>query len=135
MSNGCICCTLREDLLVEVEARQGGALRLPADRVDRHLRADAGRGDVHLHRRGGRAWRRGAPRHDGDRGRRAAFLRDSVEARTTCASAGLALGEDDERTVDDLLVEQVEFADVLVINKVDLVGPEELGNCRPCCAS
>ena len=36
------------------------------------------------------------------------------------------LGEQDHRTVVDLLIEQVEFADVLVINKTDLADPGEL---------
>ena len=31
----------------------------------------------------------------------------------------------DERTVPDLLVEQVEFANVIVVNKVDLAGAEQ----------
>ena len=31
----------------------------------------------------------------------------------------------DERTVTDLLVEQVEFANVIVVNKVDLAGAEQ----------
>ena len=39
---------------------------------------------------------------------------------------GESLGEDDERTVVDLLVEQIEFANVIIINKIDLISKEEL---------
>ena len=39
---------------------------------------------------------------------------------------GMALNEDDERTVVDLLVDQVEFANVIVINKVDRVADDTL---------
>jgi G3E family GTPase len=54
-----------------------------------------------------------------------AFPRD-LGAATELRERGLALGDDDDRTIDDLLVEQVEFADVLVIHKVDLVTEREL---------
>ncbi|MGF6905161.1 G3E family GTPase [Paraburkholderia sp. GAS348] len=42
--------------------------------------------------------------------------------RTALQSRGESLGEEDERTVVDLLVEQIEFCDVIVLNRVDLVG-------------
>ena len=37
-----------------------------------------------------------------------------------------SLGEDDERSVADLLVDQIEFADVLLVSKIDLVDAEDI---------
>jgi G3E family GTPase len=36
------------------------------------------------------------------------------------------LGEDDERSVADLLVDQIEFADVLLVSKIDLVDAQDI---------
>ena len=127
LSNGCICCTLREDLLIEV----------------RKL-ADAGRFDYLLIESTGVSEplpvaetftfedEQGVSlgtiarldtmvtvvdaRH---------FLRD-YSSTDALADRSAAMGEDDNRNVVDLLVEQVEFCDVLVLNKTDLVTPDEL---------
>ena len=55
----------------------------------------------------------------------AAFLRD-YKSPDDLKARRIELGEDDERTIADLLLDQVEFADVLIINKTDLVSQEEL---------
>ncbi len=39
----------------------------------------------------------------------------------------MAAGEDDERTVTDLLLDQVEFSNIIVLNKTDLIDEKELG--------
>ena len=127
MTNGCICCTLREDLLVEVSklAREGRFDQLliestgisePMPVAETFTFADeTGRslGDV--------------ARLDTmvtvlDAG---SFLAD-CEGIEEIASRGESLGPEDDRTVVDLLVDQVEFADVIVINKVDLASSAEL---------
>jgi len=43
----------------------------------------------------------------------------------------LAAGDGDARGIADLLVDQVEFADVLLLNKTDLVTAEALGRVEP----
>ena len=127
MHNGCICCTLREDLLKEVRAlaEQGrfDALLIEstgisepmpvaetftfADDQGRSL-SDVARLDTMVTVVDGRS-----------------FLRDWREAEDLKVR-GLQLSDDDERTVTDLLVQQIEFADVLVVNKTDLMKAKDI---------
>lgn len=127
MTNGCICCTLREDLLVEVAklAREGRFDQLLiestgisepmpvaetftfADETGQTL-ADVARLDTMVTLI--------------DAG---SFLRD-CEGIEEVAARGESLGPEDDRTVVDLLIDQIEFADVIVINKVDLASSAEL---------
>ena len=127
MTNGCICCTLREDLLIAVAglAREG--------RFDYLLIESTGISEP-------------APVADtftfaaGD----GVALSDLAELDTMVTvvdaanfmqdlrigkdlqSVGQAASGDDVRTVADLLTEQVEFANVIVLNKTDLVDEETL---------
>ena len=123
MSNGCICCTLREDLLEEVgklakEGRfdylliesTGISEPLPVaetftfrDENEQSL-ADIARLDTMV------------TVVDGMN-----FLLD-YQAAESLASRGETLGEDDERSITDLLIEHIEFADVILISKIDLIS-------------
>jgi G3E family GTPase len=57
------------------------------------------------------------------------FLRD-YGSSDYLADRGETAGEGDHRSVVDLLIEQVEFADVIVLNKADLVSAQEMARLR-----
>ncbi|WJN61719.1 zinc metallochaperone GTPase ZigA [Pseudomonas sp. SO81] len=126
MSNGCICCTLREDLLEEVSrlARDGrfDYLLIESTGISEPLpvaetftfRDELGLGLADLARLDTLV-----TVVDGVN-----FLRD-FHAAESLASRGETLGEEDERSISDLLIEQVEFADVILISKTDLISGAE----------
>ena len=126
MSNGCICCTLREDLLIEVGklAKEGrfDYLLIESTGISEPLPvaetftfrdengqslADIARLDTMV------------TVVDGMN-----FLLD-YQAAESLASRGETLGEDDERSITDLLIEQIEFADVILVSKIDLISRHE----------
>ncbi|WP_053150518.1 zinc metallochaperone GTPase ZigA [Pseudomonas sp. P97.38] len=126
MSNGCICCTLREDLLEEVGrlAREGrfDYLLIESTGISEPLpvaetftfRDDQGRSLADVARLDTLV-----TVVDGVN-----FLLD-YQAAESLASRGETLGEEDERSITDLLIEQVEFADVILISKIDLISRDE----------
>lgn len=126
MSNGCICCTLREDLLEEV-ARLAGEGRFDYLLIESTgiaeplpvaetftFRDESGQSLADLARLDTMV-----TVVDGVN-----FLRDLHEAEAL-AERGESLGEDDERSVTDLLIDQVEFADVILVSKIDLISSAE----------
>jgi G3E family GTPase len=123
MSNGCICCTLREDLLVEIHrlAKEGrfDYLLIESTGISEPMpvaetftfRDEEGRSlsDIaHLDTM--------VTVVDAYN-----FLRD-YKSTDSLQERGESMGEEDERNVVDLLIEQVEFCDVIVLNKADLVS-------------
>ena len=127
LTNGCICCTLREDLLIEVarlaRSRRFDYLLIESTGISEPLpvaetftfAGDDGRSLGDLARLDTMA-----TVIDGG-----AFLRD-LGSIDELRDRGEALDAEDERNVVDLLVDQVEFADVLIVNKTDLLHPDEL---------
>ena len=125
MTNGCICCTLREDLLAEVSrlAQEG--------RFDYLLIESTGISEpIPVAQTFTFEDESGVSLGDVSRldtmvtvVDAASFLKD-YDAAEALQDRGESLGDEDERTVTDLLVDQVEFADVIVLNKLDLVSDE-----------
>lgn len=131
MSNGCICCTLRDDLLQEV----------------RRL-ADEGRFEYLLIESTGIAeplpvaatfeFRDETGQSLSDISRLdtmvtvvdAVNLLQDFSSHDFLADRGETNGEDDERTLVHLLTDQIEFADVVVLNKVGAAGPERVDAAR-----
>lgn len=127
MSNGCICCTLREDLLVEVSklARQ--------DRFDYLVIESTGISEplpvamtFTFEDETGCSLSEVAQLDtmvsvvDGS-----SFL-ETVRKAEELSALGLGVDEDDSRTLADLLIDQVEFADVVILNKTDLLSPKQV---------
>ncbi|MFC4466621.1 GTP-binding protein [Streptomyces xiangluensis] len=131
MTNGCICCTLRDDLLEEVDrlAREG--------RFDYLLIESSGISEP-MPVAATFAFARDDGAVLGDLARldtmvtvvdAANFLPELTDG-DELAERGLDQYEDDERTVSDLLMDQIEFADVIVLNKLDLVDDESAARLR-----
>ncbi|MGA1834163.1 zinc metallochaperone GTPase ZigA [Rhizobium wenxiniae] len=126
MTNGCICCTLRDDLLQEVRAL-----------------AEQGRFDYLLIESTGIAeplpvaatfdFRDENGLSLGDIAKLdtmvtvvdAANLLKDYSSADFLGDRGETAGEGDNRTIVDLLVEQIEFADVVILNKISMATPAE----------
>ena len=126
MSNGCICCTLREDLLVEVSrlAREGrfDYLLIESTGISEPLPVAETFTFEDEH---GESLSRVAQLDTMvtviDAGN---FMKD-FGSWDDLVDRRMGLSEEDDRNIVDLLVDQVEFADVIVINKTDLISEFE----------
>ena len=126
MSNGCICCTLRDDLLEEV------ARLAKEDRFDYLLIESTGISEpIPVAQTFTFADEEGMSLSDVSRLDTmvtvvgcASFLSEYNEA-DSLAERGESLGEHDNRTVTDLLIDQIEFANVILLNKMDLVTQQQ----------
>jgi G3E family GTPase len=131
MTNGCICCTLREDLLQEVSrlAREGRfdylliestGISEPLPVAQTFIFEDAyGESLSAIARLDTMVTVVDAQN----------FLAD-FHSDDALAERGERADDEDARTVVDLLTDQVEFADVIVINKTDLVDAQALAQLK-----
>ncbi len=131
MSNGCICCTLRDDLLAEVRRLAGEGrfdyLLIESTGISEPLPvattfefrdaegeslSDVARLDTMVTVVDAVNLLKDYSSHD--------FLQDRGET----------LGDEDDRTLVHLLTDQIEFADVVILNKVDDAEPHQVDAAR-----
>ncbi len=131
MSNGCICCTLRDDLLDEVRRLAGEGrfdyLLIESTGISEPLPVAATfdfRDDL------------GESLSDVARLDTMVTVVDAVNLLNDYTShdflsdRGETMGEEDERTLVHLLTDQIEFADVVILNKANDAGPDKVDAAR-----
>ncbi len=131
MSNGCICCTLRDDLLAEVR-------RLAAEgRFDYLLIESTGISEpLPVATTFDFRDEDGVSLSDVARLDTMVTVVDAVNLLQDYAShdflrdRGETMGEEDERTLVHLLTDQIEFADVVILNKIANAGPDRTDAAR-----
>ncbi|AMV12043.1 MULTISPECIES: GTP-binding protein [Geobacillus] len=128
IQNGCICCTLREDLIKAVDQlvengeidyivieSSGISEPIPVAQTFTYLDEELG---IDLSRK----CRLDTMVTVVDANR---FWTD-FSSGETLLDRQQAVDETDSREIADLLIEQIEFANVIIVNKIDLVSPEEV---------
>jgi G3E family GTPase len=118
--NGCICCTLREDLLIEIEklalSQQFDYLLIESTGISEPMPV---------------AQTFSFTLPGGDTLDNIAYLDtlvtvvDGSDFLTQYRNAALLLEQEDDKTIADLLIEQVEFSNVILISKIDLIDESE----------
>ena len=131
MSNGCICCTLRDDLLKEVarlgEEKRFDYLLIESTGISEPMPVAA---TFSFEDEEGKSLSKVARLDtmltvvDGEK-----FL-EEMDSQDDLPARGLAAVEEDERNISDLLLDQIEFANVLVLNKTDRMASEEIARLR-----
>jgi len=132
MSNGCICCTLREDLMVEVERlakeKRFDYLLIESTGISEPIPVAQTFSFV--------------DEENGIDLSRFSFIDTMVtvvdafnffndfDSKETLMDRKLTDMEGDFRTIVNLLTDQLEFANVIVLNKADLVSEQDLGTLK-----
>ncbi|WP_122090089.1 CobW family GTP-binding protein [Halalkalicoccus subterraneus] len=125
LSNGCICCELREDLLTEAtrlaDSREFDYLLVESSGISEPIPVAR----TFTEDEGG----------DADDGSSSGFRLDTTVSVIDAAEFERAFdageipeaeGEESERPLTELLIDQIEFCDLLLLNKTDLVDEEKL---------
>jgi G3E family GTPase len=131
MTNGCICCTLRDDLLAEVRklAEEGrfDYLLIESTGISEPLPVAA---TFDFRDEQGRSLSDVARLDTMVTVVDAAHLLRDYASEEFIRERGEHLGDDDNRTLVDLLVDQIEFADVIILNKISAASRRDAENAR-----
>lgn len=132
MSNGCICCTLREDLMLEIEKlalenrfdyllieSSGISEPLPVAQTFSFIDEEKGINLSKFSRLDTLVTVVDALN----------FSKDFGSAETVF-SKGMNEDEEDQRSIVNLLTDQIEFANVILLNKTDLVSKDQAGELK-----
>lgn len=127
MSNGCICCTLREDLLTEVEKiakeQKFDYLLIESTGISEPMPVAE---TFEFRTEDGKSLSDYAHIDTMVTVVDCSSFEDFWQSRETLNEKKVGLGEEDKRTLVDLINDQVEFADVLILNKTDLIDATSL---------
>lgn len=127
LSNGCICCTLREDLLIEVnrlaKEKKFDYLLIESTGISEPLPVAE---TFTFEDENGNSLSKIAKLDTMVTVVDAFNFMKDYESEDQLQERGESMGEEDDRNVVDLLIEQIEFSNVLVINKSDLISSEDL---------
>jgi len=131
MTNGCICCTLREDLLVEINKLakmnsfdliiiESTGISEPLPVAETFTFEDENGNSLS---------------HFANLDACITVVDGAHFLKEYCSSELLntketSLEEDDPRNISELLAAQVEFANIIIINKIDLISNDELGELK-----
>ena len=116
MSNGCICCTLREDLLIEIqrlaEENRFDYLVIESTGISEPLPVAE---TFTFEDENGKSLSDFAKLDTMVTVVDCAHFFDNLDSMESLKDRGESLGEDDERCIVDLLVEQIEFANIILL--------------------
>ncbi|MEX0285837.1 MAG: GTP-binding protein [Paracoccaceae bacterium] len=131
MSNGCICCTLRDDLLDEVRRLAGEGrfdyLLIESTGISEPLPVAA---TFDFRDEYGQSLSDVARLDTMVTVVDAVNLLNDFSSHDFLSDRGETLGEGDERTLVHLLTDQIEFADVVILNKVGDAGAQKVDAAR-----
>ena len=125
MQNGCICCTLREDLLIEVkklaQEQKYDYLVIESTGISEPLPVAE---TFTFEDEEGESLSTYAKLDTMVTVVDASAFLDNYNSEEALKDRNEELGEDDERSITNLLIDQIEFANIILLNKVDLVDEE-----------